>query len=260
MHGLRYDRYGECIINKKKLMVGLALIVLWLGVGEANVHAQVGYEHCVYLPLVMKPAPPITDRLVNAGFEGWYTHDTLYGERPVVLTPDGWVTWWRESDAEDMVQPEVVRPISTNDPVYVELVPRIHGGSQAMQLYNWGTYEAGFYQKVDALPPGARAIFSAYGHAWSCNEDLPEGPYSCGDPYGFLLKVGIDPTGGEDPWADSVIWSADAYIYDAYEKVGPISTLVGEDGAVTVFIYSYAKWPVKHNEAYWDDAELIVQP
>ncbi|MDY0019904.1 MAG: hypothetical protein RBT47_07880 [Anaerolineae bacterium] len=241
-------------------MLAAALAFLGYCGGIGPVAAQeVGYDHFIYLPVVLRSEPPITDALLNPGFEAGYDHDTFYGERPAILTPEDWVTWWKESSDDDMEQPEIVRSVSTDADIYVEPIPRIRSGKQAMQIAQWGKYQAGFYQRVAELPAGALATFSAYGHAWSCNEDLLE-PVSCGDPYAYWLKVGIDPTGGEDPWAGTVVWSEDRYVYDAYEKIGPVTTTVGEGGAVTVFIFSEGKWIVKHNEAYWDDAALLVQP
>lgn len=243
-------------------LLGLCSALGLLG-GTGGAHAQAPtYDHFVYLPLVLRPAPPITDRLLNPGFEGGYTHETFYGPNPAILTPEQWVTWWAVEPENDLQPPEIVRPISSQNPIYLDPIPRIHGGEQAMQLYRWGKYRAGFYQRVAGLPPDATATFSIYAHAWSCNLDpTPERPaLSCGDPWGFWFKVGLDPTGGTDPWSPNVIWTEPAYLYDTYALVGPVSAPVGTEGAVTVFTWAEAKWGVKHEDAYLDDASLVVQP
>jgi hypothetical protein len=156
-----------------------------------------------------------------------------------------------------MGRPETM-PIP-NEGYYVGPPARIYEDHWAVKLFTFGrAHDAGFYQQVDGLPVGSTATFSAYAHAWSCGND--DDAYSCGDPWAFNFRVGIDPTGGTDPWGESVIWCEPAYIYDVYERVGRVEATVGEEGTITVFLRSTAKWQAKHNDAYWDAAELVVQP
>lgn len=64
-----------------------------------------------------------------------------------------------------------------------------------------------------------------------------------------------------NPFSDTIIWSEEQFIYDKYERVGPVQVTVGESGAVTFFLRSHGKWPYKHNEAYWDNPSLYyVEP
>jgi hypothetical protein len=69
--------------------------------------------------------------------------------------------------------------------------------------------------------------------------------------------VGIDPTGGTDPLADTVVWGQGAHIYNEYAQVPSVEATAQAD-TVTVFLRSRTLWPFKHNDAYWDDAELVV--
>ena len=203
---------------------------------------------------------PITDALLNPGFEAghwWWTH---YGERPEMPVPQDWIAWWSMDTSQGFEAPELVRLIDWLDnPVYQGPPARIHTGNRAFTMYRWGKYQGGLYQRVTNLPPGARAGFSIYAHAWTCNDDPPPA-YSCGDLYSLLFRVGIDPTGGLDPWSPNIVWSEDAWYRDVYDRVGPVEATVGADGAITVFVFGQAKWPLKHNDAYWDDAALIVTP
>jgi hypothetical protein len=102
-------------------------------------------------------------------------------------------------------------------------------------------------------------VFSAYAHAWACDEFLNP-PLSCGGPYASRSRVGIDPTGENARNLDDVIWSEDHWIYDEFAPVGPVTATVGQDGAVTVYIESYGKWQYMYNESYWDDASLSILP
>jgi hypothetical protein len=118
-------------------------------------------------------------------------------------------------------------------------------------------HDAGFYQTVGGLEPGETVQFSAYGQAWSCNEDNQDAT-SCGDPWAMALKVGIDPQGGTNPFAPTVVWSPDQKSPDVYSLIGPVSAQVGPGGTVTVFVRSIAKYAYKHMDAYWDDPSLVV--
>lgn len=208
--------------------------------------------------------PPITDALLNPGFEGitepgGITHDTFDGSVwDNIMTPEGWVTWWEE-ETGGRGRPEVM-PIPFEG-YFVTPVPRVRSGHWALKFFTfWRPHRGGVYQTVANLPAGSRAMLSAYAHAWSCNRD-DTGALSCGDdPYQFGFKVGIDPTGGSNPWSSNVIWSDMAYIYDVFGLVGPVEATVGQEGRITVFLLSEAKWGNKHEDAYWDDVSLVITP
>ena len=40
--------------------------------------------------------------------------------------------------------------------------------------------------------------------------------------------------------------------------IGPISAQVGEGGSAAVFLRSKTKWAYKYQDAYWDDASLVM--
>ncbi len=208
---------------------------------------------------------PITDALLNPGFEGitesgGITHDTFNGEwYDNIMTPEGWVTWWEEGAGSPLGRPEVM-PIPFEG-YFIVPVPRVRSGHWALKFFTfWRPHRGGVYQTVANLPAGSHATLSAFAHAWSCNEDDTDA-LSCGeDPYQFGFKVGIDPTGGSNPWSSNIVWSDMAYIYDVYGLVGPVEATVGQEGRITVFLLSEAKWGNKHEDAYWDDVSLVITP
>jgi hypothetical protein len=56
-----------------------------------------------------------------------------------------------------------------------------------------------------------------------------------------------------------VVWSQGWHIYNGF--VQPVTAeATAQSGTVTVFLRSRTKWPFKHNDAYWDDAELVAVP
>ena len=91
--------------------------------------------------------------------------------------------------------------------------------------------------------------FSAEEHSEELNSELEN----------FTFRLGIDPAGGVDPDAETVVWGRRAHIYNCYDEVPPVE-VVAEDDTVTVFLRSRTLWPFKHNDAYWDDVTLEVIP
>ncbi|HOT92860.1 MAG TPA: hypothetical protein PLJ78_16150 [Anaerolineae bacterium] len=221
-----------------------------------------------YFPIVMRRYPRTGMLLVNPGFEGIgvpvdnsvfvpgnWTRDTFTGvEYGEIFTPEGWVTWWEEGEYG---RPEC--KVIPNEPPFTS-PPRIYQGYHAGMCFTfYRKQHAGYYQHVGNLRPGAVVEGWYYAHAWACdkNDDM----LSCGDPEAFSFRVGIDPTGGTDPFSNTIIWSKEQYIYDKYERVGPVRATVGPTGAVTFFLHSHGKWPYKHNVAFWDNPSLYyVEP
>jgi len=205
-----------------------------------------------------------TNLLANPGFEGIgkpqnnslanpgnWTRETFNGEqRGEIFTPEGWVTWWQGGDFKI---PEC-KVIPNEHPFNSDPTRIYEGYYSGMCFAFFGKMNAGYYQVVRNLQPGAIVEGSFYAHAWSCAEDNP--PLSCGDPSSFYFRVGIDPNGGTDPFSGSIIWSNAAFHYDQYGLVGPLQATVGGSGAVTLFLQSYGKWAVKHNDAYVDSPSL----
>jgi hypothetical protein len=226
------------------------------------------------------PAPQPGNLLENGGFEaGWEagggTHRAVrftdgggaYEEnRDDIFSPPGWLTWFRHSPGT-WEEPDV------ND---VREARRVHGGARGIEVATaYSRHEAGLLQQVH-VEPGTRLKLSVWAHAWSNWHDGPhpddrlwsEGPgYECGfrlegdapdDNWAnFTFQVGIDPTGGIDPYADSVEWGKGAHIYNCYHEV-PAVEVGAQSRRVTVFLRSRTEWPFRHNNAYWDDAKLVV--
>jgi len=220
--------------------------------------------------------------LKNSGFEADWgekkSHRCLVfptGKEPYeadvgnIFTPPEWLTWFRHvPDKWD--QPEVRDAWATHDP------RRVHSGQKGMLLFTfYRKHDAGFLQQVQ-VTPGARLRLAAWAHAWSNwhGGPHPDDPrWSDGPGYnaGFLLEgqapddnwrnfafyVGIDPTGGTNPFADTVVWGQGAHIYNQYAQPPAVEATAQAD-RVTVFLRSKTLWPFKHNDAYWDDAELVA--
>jgi len=245
---------------QKRTLIGILLAAVLIGMVPA---------FGVAAPALSRPAQEGTNLLQNPGFEGlvcgansepgWcvdnWTHDTHDGSvHDNIFTPQGWVTWWRTGGSYG--QPEV-KTIPNVAPFTGEL-PRIRSGNYAVLLFNfYRLQDVGLYQVVTGLEPGATVQFSAYAHGWSCNSDDHMG-YSCDDPWNQWFQVGIEPNGVADPFSPSVIWGPEQLSPDHYSLIGPVTAQVGAGGSVCVFLRSQTKWGFKYQDAYWDDASLVM--
>lgn len=216
--------------------------------------------------------------LVNANFEmDWAgdhachvfpsDSDAYFRDIGNIFVPEGW-TFWFNHDPGVFDQPEGRDAHKSHDPV------RVHNGNKAYMYFTfYRKHDAGLYQKVN-IEPGTTVKFSAHAHAWSNWHDGPhpddprwsegagydsvkvlEGNTTDDDMRNFTFRIGIDPTGGINPNADTVVWGQGAHIYNEYHKV-PEVEITAEAEVITVFLRSKTLWPFKHNDAYWDNALL----
>ncbi|HET92075.1 MAG TPA: LysM domain-containing protein, partial [Chloroflexi bacterium] len=246
-------------MTRKRILIGILLLTILLG--SISLSSLAGPD----------PAPVAQEGelLKNPGFEGitcapdsepgWckdnWTHNAFDGSmHDNIFTPQGWVTWWRKGGSYG--QPEV-KTIPNVAPFTGEL-PRIRSGNYAVLLFNfYRLQDVGLYQVVSGIEPGATVQFSAHAHGWSCDKDEPMG-YTCGDPWNQTFQVGIAPNGDTNPFSPNIVWSEPQRAPDRYRLIGPITAQVGEGGTVCVFLRSQTKWGFKYQDAYWDDASLVV--
>ncbi len=198
-----------------------------------------------------------------------------------IFVPPGWTGFFYHDN--DYAQPEG-RDARATDP------DRMRSGKGYLLFTFHRRHKCGLYQQVP-IKPGTVVRFSAWPHAWSNHqednsgeptEDFPhpnDPEWSEGAGYAhvgwrtdnlstgggpqedaklnFRFDVGIDPKGGHDPEADSVVWCDGWSIYNGFIKQLSVEA-TAETETITVFIRSETLWPFKHNDAYWDDAELEI--
>jgi hypothetical protein len=259
-----------------------------------DVSVRVNQGHRVALPLIAGAwgaGGPVEDLLVNGGFESDWGEESSHwvkvfpvdgepylAEKGEFHTPPGWLAWYRHEPGT-WDQPEL------GDIRKVHVPYRVRSGEKAARLFtSFRSHDAGLMQQVSVVP-GSPLTLTAYAHAWSnhdfpghgeCYNDgqcsagvgwgghflLPEDvPPPTGEPWhdavgNFSFAVGIDPTGGTDPFAESVVWGTEAFIYNVYHQV-PTVRATARGQTATVFLRSLARWPFKHNDAYWDDVALL---
>lgn len=194
--------------------------------------------------------------LTNPGFEDGFRTVSVSGADQSVA--QGWepFTAERADDAPSFQNaPPTYFPASeANDR---GAIPRIRSGEDAQVYWSFfETHDAGIYQEVsDGISSGDEVRFSVYGYVLSTSfNDLNVSE----EPGDVALRVGIDPTGGTDPYADSVQYSESVFFYDTYRQYSVIAE--AESDSVTVFIRSTIGDPVQFTYVYLDDAVLEITP
>jgi len=189
--------------------------------------------------------------LQNPSFEGSYS---AWNGIPQAQMPAGWTPWWADNSGDD---PDWANHRPEWKPAEAEhFANRVHSGSRAIQWFkSYATYNAGAYQQVN-VSGNARLKFSAYGQAWSCDEWKKCQDASSHDPANMSMRIGIDPTGGANPWSPSIVWSGYGNPLDAWGYFEVEATAQGS--VVTVFLQSHPDWPKQNQDSYFDDASLVV--
>ncbi|MDX1614343.1 MAG: hypothetical protein R3300_08540 [Candidatus Promineifilaceae bacterium] len=185
--------------------------------------------------------------LTNPSFEGDYLK---FGYDEINHAP-GWFPWW-EDDGLVNLRPEY-------KPADGALFPnRVHSGGFAQQYFKtFGQFKAGLQQFVE-VPTGTRLQFSAYGQAWSCEEFSKCPDATSYNPADMLMRVGIDPRGGDDHQSPSIKWSPYFNPLDQWQLA--CVEAVSEAGAVTVYLWASPNKPNGNQDVYWDDASLVQLP
>ena len=213
--------------------------------------------------------------LVNGDFEmgageAWPFQDGI----PEVQIAPGWRAFYVDQRPAYAKIPDYCAPDDTHcawgRPEFrgtsaAEFAYRIHGGFLSQKYFSWNRqHEAGLYQTVGNITPGTVLRFQIYMQTWSCLpgeqwNDCPTAHLS-NQPAPMHTKVGIDPTGGTNPWSPTVVWSPEKDAFDVYTLFTVEAT--AQASSVTVFTYSRADWPEPWpriaNDVYIDDGSLVA--
>ncbi len=192
----------------------------------------------------------------------------LSTERGEVNRPLHWGVWYRHDQSPPEHDPD--NDIGWAEPeVGVATYPeRYEFGTSAQKMFTtFRIHEGGYYQRVQ-VPTGSKVRASFRCHAWSGNshdpltsEGVGQGPFSAlegeTDHTQAIFRVGIDPTGGDDPESENIVWGIGAHIYNANDTV-PFVQVEAQGSYVTVFTKGRFLWRFAHNDAYVDTATLEV--
>lgn len=193
-----------------------------------------------------------------------------------VQVPYGWSAWWRQpnnnfndpnyfntypdacpdlprtpADCKAWHNPEFRDTLG--GPQEYGPVRRVAGDNAQKYFTFYSVHEAGMYQVVSGVKPGDRLRFSVYMEAWSNGVN---DPFKSDLGQRMNLQVGIDPTGGNDPWSPNIIWTAPADSFDAWNLF--VVEAVAKNSVVSVWTKSKPEMPLQHVDVYLDEASLNV--
>ncbi len=277
------------------MLRGIRNLIIAVGAGAGAIAIMLSATSRSNVSSAIGPASPATaslsssgpsgNLLINPDFENGYT---LYPGHNNIQVPVGWnMRWYTDVPAGHPItypfkQPEVhvidiaVWPFCCAD----NIPPRIHTGAHAIEAgTRFAPQDVAWYQSVGPIPIGAVVTASAWLHAWtsSCNPfptggpPLPavslQGHNGDGCPDNFWpentnhMMVGIDPFGGTDPRASSIIWNwAETNPpwwgpYDDYSSTVP-AVAVARAHTVTMFMRGVTVEPARYDSFYLDAASL----
>jgi hypothetical protein len=200
-------------------------------------------------------------------------------QKQQIAQPVGWDVYYRHGGG--WTEPE-------SSYMHRHLTPdRIESGENAYRIFGpAGPIWSGIRAQVE-VEVGKKYALQAYAHAWTNHNDkaaVPGHEDCCGDPacswgagreafaervedlpgltgdpwndalYAAAFKVGIDPIGGLDPFADTVVWSDEWVIYNEFAPVGIAAK--AESATVTIFLEQKMRWAFRNNDGYWDSISL----
>ncbi len=182
----------------------------------------------------------------QSSFEGG-SYD--YQGIPQLTCPTGWTPRWVDGSASGVLhRPEY--DVKDQERGHRET----RTGRCSASFYTvFATHDACLYRKFRVAP---EVLVRA--NVWAMNVSNSRG----GRDGGHGMRIGIDPMGGEDHTASSVVygdwWSS--YMPDWQEREWrelSVETMAGAE-VVTVFLHAKCDFAADINASYWDDFQLLV--
>jgi hypothetical protein len=194
--------------------------------------------------------------LQNPGFEQPFAASLPGKDNCLIAVP--WLAWFVEGPPEQTSQGFLLAPefkMSTrNDAPF----NRVRNGDLAQQYFHsFGNFQAGVYQVVQGVSPGALLRLQIWGMTWSCDRESKGncGNNTSGDPSAMHLRIGIDPTGGTNVFSANIVWSEEVNAWDTWTLMQVEAEAA--NSTITVFVYSYPDYRSQDNNVYLDDASLV---
>jgi hypothetical protein len=184
--------------------------------------------------------------LVNPSFEAGFSGRGRIDE--IVAT--GWTAWYERLPGVDGVNyvPNLV-PRGRQDDGAGMVIDGLW--SQEMSTHG-ATHTAGLWQRV-RVPRASivSAFVSAY--AWASDGD---DPVRSAPPGTYIMALGLDPAGGQDPNAPTILWTQPISVTDVWVPLEITADVPG--AAVTFFTRGQPLEKLRHNVSRWDGACLSV--
>jgi hypothetical protein len=270
MYDKRYDIVaGVCLIGI--LLLAVALLVFAL-ITPVTVGASTTDDYLVYIPAAFSEEIEVKNGSMegvtrkSARFWQWGTPVGQDIETNEINAPDDWTVWWVEGEPCAGAptewfsgRPEVLLA-DLNDGFNDNL--RVFDGNKALK---WFTFyrcnHGGIFQTLPVM--NGTYQFSYQGQTWysGCSTD-PHGDQPRDDFCAVIdshayLRAGIDPEGGDEYAAPSVVWGSSIENYGTYDDAIVSPAVEVTSGFLTLWIEVNSELPLKHNDLYADAVELI---
>ncbi len=185
--------------------------------------------------------------LLNGDFEEGFTTIDI-GAVAVGWTPFAITENLDDPDHPTGRVPEFMNGQGEKSPAF-----RTYQGDGA-QLWHtkFSTAFAGVYQRVP-IEPDTSLRLSARSYAWSSTGGDTA---VSAEPAWVRQRIGIDPRGGTDPMALTVIWSMPHQFTDVWGEI--VVQATAQSDHVTVFLAAYPNQVRPQNDIYFDDAILTA--
>jgi hypothetical protein len=163
--------------------------------------------------------------------------------------PTGWTPYWVDGSAEGVLhRPEY--DLKDRERGH----PEVRTGQYAASFYTvYATHDACLYRKFRV---GTDKLVRA--SVWAMNVTNSRG----GRDGGHGVRVGIDPAGGEDHTASSVVyggwWSSYMPEWQEREWHELVVETCAQAEVVTVFLHARCDYAADINASHWDDFQLQV--
>lgn len=137
-----------------------------------------------------------------------------------------------------------------------------NGGTIAKHFATYSTQHAGIFQRIHLGHGGENILeFRIKGGAFTeiTPQEREEGMLMIHNTKG---RIGIDPTGGIDPFSANIVWSDWQDMPLGVAMSQPVSFSIettSRSEFITVFTAGNNQYPYRTVDVYWDDAELYLK-
>lgn len=185
-------------------------------------------------PTPQPPVETLVDYLKNPKFDMGFTKVTADH-----TLPNKWKAWQKLSQTRMHYEGE--QHPTHFDPSAVNWAARFYTGYEALD---------GGLSQIITVVPGQTYKLTAEVFKWCTQEPVVDTPSQ-----GVTVSViGLDPMGGSDPFAPSVIWSFTNNMMDKLFMHDVVAQAVGDK--MTVYLRGWAPDPFARNDFFWSDLKL----
>ncbi|MFK7800744.1 MAG: hypothetical protein AB8G95_03845 [Anaerolineae bacterium] len=188
--------------------------------------------------------------LLNGDFEEGYSQAEGFDEAWIAV---GWEPFAVTTDLDIPNNPTGSQPVYLASDSTAATENRVLTGARSqMWRTSYSSAFAGVSQRIP-IPTDSTVRLSAWTYGWSSTGDDPTVSQNAA---WMRQRIGIDPTGGNDPNSPDIVWSPAAQYIDTWGELAIEATAT--ENHVTVYLSAYPNFVLPNNEVYFDNAQLTL--